>query len=115
MEAARARRQQLAAAAGGAPAAAAPAQESSAEQALTGISAMAPELVAPLVVYLCLDEASNINGRDFIVGGDEVSLVSLPQRERTIFREGGWDLDSLAKVFQQTLGAGIKNPKPAEA
>jgi NAD(P)-dependent dehydrogenase (short-subunit alcohol dehydrogenase family) len=115
MEAARVRRQQLAAAAGGAPAAAAPAQESSAEQALTGISAMAPELVAPLVVYLCLDEASNINGRDFIVGGDEVSLVSLPQRERTIFREGGWDLDSLAKVFQQTLGAGIKNPKPAEA
>ncbi len=112
MEAARARRQQLAAANAAAPE---PATESSAEQALGGISAMAPELVAPLVAYLCLDEAANINGRDFIVGGDEVSLVSLPQRERTIFRQGGWDLDSLAKVFQQTLGAGIKNPKPAEA
>jgi len=116
MEAARARRQQLAAAGGGsAPAAPAPAAESSAEQALSGISAMAPELVAPLVAYLCLDEASNINGRDFIVGGNEISLMSLPTRERTIYKEGGWDLDSLVRVFQSTLGAGIRNPKPAEA
>ncbi len=117
MEAARARRQQLAAAAavpssGTAPEASA--QESSAEQALGGISAMAPELVAPLVVYLCTDAASNINGRDFIVGGDEISLMSLPTRERTIYREGGWDLDSLDRIFPGTIGAGVKNPKPAE-
>ncbi len=85
-----------------------------AEQALTGISAMAPELVAPLVVYLCTDAASNINGRDFIVGGDEISIMSVPTRERTIYRQGGWDIDSLEKVFQSTLGAGVKNPKPAE-
>ena len=111
MEAARQRRQQLAAQSGGA---APQAQESSAEQAISGISAMAPELVAPLVAYLCLDEASNINGRDFIVGGNEISLMSLPQRERTIYREGGFDLDTLQRVFQSTLGAGVKNPKPAE-
>jgi hypothetical protein len=76
---------------------------------------MAPELVAPLVVYLCLDKAANINGRDFIVGGDEISLVSLPTRERTIYKPGGWDLDSLERVFPSTLGAGVVNPKPAEA
>lgn len=110
MEAARQRRQQLAAQAGGG--AATPATPT--EQAVAGIAAMAPELVAPLVVYLCLDEASNINGRDFIVGGNEISLMSLPQRERTIYKEGGWDLDSLARVFPSTLGAGVVNPKPAE-
>jgi NAD(P)-dependent dehydrogenase (short-subunit alcohol dehydrogenase family) len=111
MEAARIRRQQVA----GQSAAAAPAKaESSAEQALTGISAMAPELVAPLVVYLATDAAANINGRDFIVGGDEISIMTLPTRERTIYRQGGWDIDSLEKVFQSTLGAGVKNPKPAE-
>lgn len=110
MEAARQRRQQLAAQAGGT--AATPATPT--EQAVAGIAAMAPELVAPLVVYLCLDEASNINGRDFIVGGNEISLMSLPQRERTIYKEGGWDLDSLARVFPGTLGAGVVNPKPAE-
>ncbi len=111
MEAARVRRQQMAGQAAGA---AAPKAESSAEQALTGISAMAPELVAPLVVYLCTDAAANINGRDFIVGGDEISIMSQPVRERTIYRQGGWDIDSLEKVFQSTLGAGVKNPKPAE-
>jgi NAD(P)-dependent dehydrogenase (short-subunit alcohol dehydrogenase family) len=112
MEAARVRRQQMAAGPG---AQAAPAQESSAEQALTGIAALAPELIAPLVVFLCTDKASNINGRDFIVGGDEISLMSLPERERTIYKQGGWDLDSLDRVFASTLGAGVKNPKPAEA
>jgi NAD(P)-dependent dehydrogenase (short-subunit alcohol dehydrogenase family) len=114
MEAARVRRQQMAAAGGGAAAPAA-AAESSTEQALSGIAALAPELIAPLVVFLCTDKASNINGRDFIVGGDEISLMSLPERERTIYRQGGWDLDSLDRVFGSTLGAGVKNPKPAEA
>ena len=110
MEAARVRRQQLAAAGNAAPAA-----ESSTEQAVAGIAAMAPELIAPLVVYLCTDAASNINGRDFIIGGDEISLMSLPARERTIYKQGGFDIETLEKIFQSTLGAGVRNPKPAEA
>ncbi|MBK6317780.1 MAG: SDR family NAD(P)-dependent oxidoreductase [Dehalococcoidia bacterium] len=111
MEAARIRRQQMAAQGGAVTTNAA---ESSAEQALGGIAAMAPELIAPLVVYLSTDAAANINGRDFIIGGDEISIMSLPTRERTIYKQGGWDIDSLEKVFQSTLGAGVKNPKPAE-
>jgi NAD(P)-dependent dehydrogenase (short-subunit alcohol dehydrogenase family) len=107
MEAARVRRQQMGVAA--------PAPESSTEQAVAGIAAMAPELIAPLVVYLCTDAASNINGRDFIIGGDEISLMSLPVRERTIYKQGGFDIDTLEKIFQSTLGAGVRNPKPAEA
>ena len=114
MEAARVRRQQMAAQGGGAPAAEAPAESNSSQEALGRISSMAPELVAPLVVYLCLDKAANINGRDFIVGGEEISLMSLPTRERTIYRQGGWDLDSLEQVFPGTLGAGVVNPRPAE-
>lgn len=93
--------------------AAASGTESSSEDALATIEELKPELVAPLVVFLCTDRASNINGRDFIVGGNEISLVSLPRKERSIFREGGWDLDSLDRVFDQTLGAGLVNPMPA--
>jgi hypothetical protein len=33
-----------------------------------------PEAVASLVVWLCTDDASNVNGRDFYVGGNEVGL-----------------------------------------
>ena len=85
------------------------------DQAIAHIDQLAPELVAPLVVFLCTDKASNINGRDFIVGGNEISLMSQPQRERTIYREGGWDMDSLDRVFASTLRAGAKNPQPPQA
>ncbi|MEX0781581.1 MAG: SDR family NAD(P)-dependent oxidoreductase [Dehalococcoidia bacterium] len=109
MEAARSRRQTP-----GAQAAATP-EDSSAQQAIAGIAALAPELVAPLVVWLATDAAANVNGRDFLVGGSEISLMSLPQRERTIYHDGGFTLDVLDRVFPETLGSGLKNPAPAQA
>jgi NAD(P)-dependent dehydrogenase (short-subunit alcohol dehydrogenase family) len=90
-------------------------EDSSAQEAVGQIASMAPELIAPLVVYLCTDAAANVNGRDFLVGGNEVSLMSLPERERTIYREGGWNLDALEQVFPGTLGAGLRNPQPPQA
>jgi len=108
MEEARKRREAAAAAHGKAVA-------GPAEEVGSTIGSLGPELVAPLVVFLCTDKASNINGRDFIVGGNEISLMSQPTRERTIYREGGWDLNALDKVFANTLGAGVKNPQPPQA
>jgi len=105
MEAARKKREEMAAAGK---------LEEKDRGALSQLDALSPDMVAPLVAYLCLDQASNINGRDFIVGGNEISLMSQPTRERTIYREGGWDVDALVKVFPTTLGAGVVNPKPAE-
>ncbi|MFQ5382102.1 MAG: 3-oxoacyl-ACP reductase, partial [Dehalococcoidia bacterium] len=67
-----------------------------------------------LVVYLCTDAAGNINGRDFIVGGSEISLCSIPDKERTIYRDGGWDLDSLEAVFPAAIGNSLRNPMPAQ-
>ena len=63
------------------------------------LDAMRPELIAPLVVYLCTDAAQNVNGRDFSVGGNEVALMTKVTREIAIIREGGWDLDALDRVF----------------
>jgi len=36
----------------------------------------APEKVAPPVVWLCTDEAKNVTGRQFCVGGNRISLLS---------------------------------------
>ena len=108
MEAARAKRQEVRAAQGE------PAAEAPTEEAISRIDQLRPELVAPLVVFLCTDRAANINGRDFIVGGDEISLVSLPSRERTIYREGGWTVEALEQVFPGTIGRGVVNPQPPQ-
>lgn len=90
------------------------AQSSAGDTVMGQMDELKPELVAPLVVYLCTDKAANINGRDFIAGGNEISLMSLPDKARTIYQPGGWTLDALDRVFASTLGAGIKNPMPAQ-
>ncbi len=80
------------------------------------LASMPPEGVAPMVVYLCTDEAANINGRTFMVRGNQVGLYSEPQTERVIFAPGDlWTVDQLAAVVPQTLSAGLRNefgPKP---
>ncbi len=88
--------------------------ETGAEQAVSQMDALAPEMVAPLVVYLCTDSAANVNGRDFVVGGDEVSLMTMPTKQASIHQEGGWDLASLERVFPRVIGADLTNPAPAQ-
>ena len=74
------------------------------------LDAMRPELIAPLVVYLCTDAAQNVNGRDFSVGGNEVALMTKVTREIAIIREGCWDLDALDRVFPNAIGRFVENP-----
>jgi hypothetical protein len=68
-----------------------------------------PEQVAALAVWLCTDAAANVNGRDFQVDGDEVGLYSEPAVIRGLYRDGGWDLDSLDKVATRDLIGGLHN------
>jgi hypothetical protein len=76
---------------------------------------MQPDHIAPLVVYLCTDEAGYINGQDFLVGGAQISLVTQPVFGKTIWNpSGAWTLDELAQVFPQTIGQGMKNQWPMQ-
>ncbi len=68
-----------------------------------------PEHVAPLVVWLCTDAASNVNGRTFVVGGDMIGIYPEPAPERVIVREGGWDLDALDRLAPTQLINGLTN------
>jgi NAD(P)-dependent dehydrogenase (short-subunit alcohol dehydrogenase family) len=54
-----------------------------------------PDSVAAFVTWLCTPAASNINGRDFYIGGDELALISPPEFVSTVFREEGWTIDAL--------------------
>ncbi|RLA41351.1 MAG: 3-hydroxyacyl-CoA dehydrogenase [Gammaproteobacteria bacterium] len=80
------------------------------ENMLDEPESFSPDQVAPLVVFLCTEAASNINGRDFIVGGGEITLVSLPTKERSIFSDKQWTQEQLQDLIPKTLGKGVKNP-----
>jgi 3-oxoacyl-[acyl-carrier protein] reductase len=54
-----------------------------------------PDQVAVMVVWLCTDAASHINGRTFQVGNGEIGLYSEPDIIRAVFERKGWDLDTL--------------------
>jgi len=55
-----------------------------------------PDDIAPFLNYLASDEAANINGRTFNVGGSMINLYSEPEMERTLVKYGGrWTLDEL--------------------
>ncbi|MFN0147152.1 MAG: SDR family NAD(P)-dependent oxidoreductase [Dehalococcoidia bacterium] len=72
-----------------------------------------PEMVAPMTVYLLLDEAWNINGRIFQVAGGQVGLLQdMYPPFKNIFKPGKWTLDELRMAVPTQLMAGVANPAP---
>ena len=78
------------------------------------IPLLGPEMVSPMVVYLCLDEAANINGCNFVVGGGEISLYSDPVPVRSIYKNGIWTIDELVALVPKSLAVDLVNPAPPQ-
>ena len=76
---------------------------------------MNPDDIGPFVAYLSTDQAANINGQTFLVYGGVITKLSLPRRERTIFKQGRWTLDELKELAPQHLTQGLVNPSPPQA
>jgi 3-oxoacyl-[acyl-carrier protein] reductase len=68
-----------------------------------------PSKIAPLVVWLCSDAASGVNGCTFETHGDTVSLLSEPEPLRSMHQEGGWDLDALDTLAPSYLVQDLTN------
>ena len=67
------------------------------------------EAIAPLVVWLCTDEAANVNGRNFLVTGNQIGLYSEPQVVADIRSDHGWDLDELSKLMPDKVTKDLTN------
>jgi len=74
-----------------------------------------PEQIAPMVAYLASDDARNINGQIFAVGGGSISLLYHPTPFRTIYKEEQWMVDDLQRLVPQQLMQGLENPAPPAA
>src|SRR6266508_1321295 len=84
----------------------------------TGSSANRPtemtaEHVAPMTVWLCTDDAWNVNGKIFHVSGGTVSLAHEETPIRQITKaEGKWTVEELQYLAPNQLLAGVQNPAP---
>lgn len=68
-----------------------------------------PEAIAPLVVWLCTDEASHVNGRTFLAAGDQIGLYSEPQIVASIQSDHGWNIDEVAKLMPEQVTKDLTN------
>jgi NAD(P)-dependent dehydrogenase (short-subunit alcohol dehydrogenase family) len=63
-----------------------------------------PALISPLVVYLLSEEAKDVTGRVFAVGGDSVVAVELPKPVVGLRADGGkWTPETLAQAMPALL------------
>ena len=60
-----------------------------------------PEAVSPPVVWLCTDEAKDVTGRQFLVGGNSVQLLSwqLTPIAKKDLSEGFFDVDEIGEAI----------------
>jgi len=87
-------------------------EKSGMQEVIKKMEAAVPDMVAPLVAYLCTDAAANINGYDFAVGGGQIGLYSQPTVTAQIEKAGIWTLDELLDIMPKKITAGLVNPAP---
>ena len=68
-----------------------------------------PEAVGPMVVWLCTDEAANVNGRTFLVVGNQIGLYSEPEVVADVRSDHGWSIDELSKLMPEQVTKGLEN------
>ncbi|MEX0785602.1 MAG: SDR family NAD(P)-dependent oxidoreductase [Dehalococcoidia bacterium] len=71
-----------------------------------------PEFVAPMTVYLCTDEAWNINGKIFAVSGGTISLLQEEVPMRSVIKGDMWTVEELRDLVPARLMSGLANPAP---
>ena len=73
-----------------------------------------PERVSPAVVWLCTDEAKDVTGRQFFVGGNRVVLLSWQTTEIADKpnEEPGWTLDEIGEAMLASKASWPKLLKP---
>ncbi|TAK27770.1 MAG: SDR family oxidoreductase [Chloroflexota bacterium] len=63
-----------------------------------------PEDIAPLVVFLCSDQARHVTGQVYTAQGYKIALWSHPKEIRTVFNHERWTPETIAEIFGNQLG-----------
>ena len=84
-------------------------------EAIARFEQMKPADIAPLVVWLASDEASNVNGRTFYAETGRIGLYSEPILEKQLVKVGGWTIDELFTFMPGTMTKDLVNPDPPQS
>ena len=68
-----------------------------------------PEAIAPLVVWLATDEAANVNGRTFLVTGNQIGLYSEPEVVADVRPDHVLVLDELSDLMPKQVTKDLVN------
>ncbi len=72
-----------------------------------------PETVTAFLIYLCTEEAADINGQVFDVTGSNIAIYSEPEKVRNIQKKDGlWTVAELIEQVPAVLLKGYRNPSP---
>ncbi len=78
-------------------------------------AASTPEMIAPLVVWLATDEAANVNGCTFFVGGGTIGIYREPEIIASIAEPGKiWSLEELLDLMPKKITKAVINPAPPQ-
>lgn len=77
---------------------------------------LAPERVSPAVAWLCTDEAKDVTGRQFFVGGNRVVLLSWQTTEIADkdADDAPWTLDEIGAAMQESIGTWPRLLRPMD-
>ncbi len=74
-----------------------------------------PEQGVPIVIYLASDQAADISGHVFYMGGEKMAVYNLNDQVKQAYWPGGWTVDKVFERFRDTVGAGLPNAVQTKA
>ncbi len=77
------------------------------------MSTASPEFISPIIIFLCSEEAANVNGRVFLVGGGKFGLYNEPDVVASVEKAAQvWDTEELIKEMVAKVTGNLVNVAP---
>jgi NAD(P)-dependent dehydrogenase (short-subunit alcohol dehydrogenase family) len=79
------------------------------------MSTASPEFISPIIIFLCSEEAANVNARVFTVGGGKFGLYNEPEIIASVEKPAQvWDTEELIKEMVAKVTGKLVNVSPRQ-